>query len=475
MALKDIIKYASIFTFLLNPNISQGADSTQLQINPPLYSTLLPDKQNEISVGPLGKGESLSISGYGVSGAKFEGNTLKVITSQFILPNYTLDIILKPNKSNEETKLTFQTSGYRFVDQKDSDKDGLPDSLEALIGSCPYNKDSDGDGLEDYLEFCKYKTDPTKKDSDGDGIPDSDWEERREFTYTIAAKMMLLEPFDIETMNDQFQDVRKIGGKDKDGYQLIQIIIYPESDPLFVPSTDKKLDRSMRKYLNKTAEMNYSKETKGEIGKLTESQPTNIGKICKILEWLNGTKTVTKHAEFMHVAIKDGKIEVRSPFDDPNYSDEEILEKCFIGEKMYRMKEHGTCGSSSILRGMLLRAVGIPTRVAQSVPLLYDIAGEEISGEITNEKYNKALRVQEGRSDIWNHLYNESYVNHHWMRVDYTADQTALAYKMLFVKIISFGSFQDTDFTDTWKDETWLKRRPYKTLEVDEQFPKHKK
>ena len=43
--------------------------------------------------------------------------------------------------------------------------------------------DSDRDGLSDFQEKHKYFTDPNKADTDRDGILDSDWHERREYTY----------------------------------------------------------------------------------------------------------------------------------------------------------------------------------------------------------------------------------------------------------------------------------------------------
>lgn len=99
------------------------------------------------------------------------------------------------------------------IEQKiDTDGDRLPDVLEAAYGTRIDMRDTDGDGINDYWEAAKYKTDPLKKDSDGDGIPDSDWEERREYTYTIQAVIDLRPPFNVEHMNDFYQDANKMAG-----------------------------------------------------------------------------------------------------------------------------------------------------------------------------------------------------------------------------------------------------------------------
>lgn len=67
----------------------------------------------------------------------------------------------------------------------DNDMDGLPDELESERGM---NTDS--------------------IDTNEDGLPDGDWEERKEYTYSITAKIYLRKPFNINHMNDLWQDAR---------------------------------------------------------------------------------------------------------------------------------------------------------------------------------------------------------------------------------------------------------------------------
>lgn len=57
-------------------------------------------------------------------------------------------------------------------DLEDSDKDGLPDAYENMIGTNPLKADTDGDGLSDYQELYITNTDPLKADTDGNGILD---------------------------------------------------------------------------------------------------------------------------------------------------------------------------------------------------------------------------------------------------------------------------------------------------------------
>jgi hypothetical protein len=56
----------------------------------------------------------------------------------------------------------------------DTDKDGLTDDEERLIGTDPKKADTDGDNVSDGDEVKKYKTNPLKADTDGDGFKDGE-------------------------------------------------------------------------------------------------------------------------------------------------------------------------------------------------------------------------------------------------------------------------------------------------------------
>lgn len=56
----------------------------------------------------------------------------------------------------------------------DQDNDGLPDVVEAKLGTDPKKADSDNDNLSDYQEVMIYSTDPLNPDTDGDGYNDGD-------------------------------------------------------------------------------------------------------------------------------------------------------------------------------------------------------------------------------------------------------------------------------------------------------------
>jgi hypothetical protein len=59
------------------------------------------------------------------------------------------------------------------TDLTDSDGDGLPDSVELVLGTDLNNTDSDFDQLDDYNESVLYLSDPLEVDSNYDGLPDN--------------------------------------------------------------------------------------------------------------------------------------------------------------------------------------------------------------------------------------------------------------------------------------------------------------
>ncbi|AKB25595.1 hypothetical protein MSMTP_2126 [Methanosarcina sp. MTP4] len=58
------------------------------------------------------------------------------------------------------------------TNKTDTDKDGLPDSVEAVLGTDFNNTDSDFDMLDDYNESVFYESDPLEPDSNHDGLSD---------------------------------------------------------------------------------------------------------------------------------------------------------------------------------------------------------------------------------------------------------------------------------------------------------------
>ena len=146
------------------------------------------------------------------------------------LDEYVLTFMTAPSDTMQKRISEFEADRLQ-----DRDQDGLDDDLEAHLGTMCTTPDTDADGLTDYEEYCKYRTNPTLADSDRDGTPDVDWDERREYTYSIRAVLELKPPWNLEAMNDLFQDARLVESNGSN-YQKVEVIVYPHASPVLLPT-----------------------------------------------------------------------------------------------------------------------------------------------------------------------------------------------------------------------------------------------
>jgi hypothetical protein len=362
----------------------------------------------------------------------------------------------------------------------DSDSDGLEDSLEAKLGTDPARADTDGDGLSDYDEYCKYRTDPTKKDSDGDGVPDGDWQERREYAYTVRAICEMRPPNDAALMNDLYQDVRPTGRKARlaDG-TVVEIVLFPFSTPhVFAqPYPRTELPEALRKYVARDLSMNFSDEMQKEIKeRIVSGATTDVEAIEKILAWIaSETHLANDLPELAFFNVVDNRIVWRQSLGSPE-KDQEFLRTNFFGDAMFKSRRHGTCTSTATLRATMLRAAGIPTRLIQNLPLINRYEGDP-------EPLVEALRMRPlAKGYDWgqggggaNHCYNEVFLNNHWIRVDHVINPGPFVGDKLFVKVYSLASWNErTDWrTPRPPEEGWNENRDFRTLEVSDAYPKY--
>jgi outer membrane lipoprotein-sorting protein len=362
-------------------------------------------------------------------------------------------------------------SGDSVQAVQDPDRDGLENRLEAELGTNPSSSDTDGDGLSDYDEYCKYRTDPTKKDSDGDGKPDGDWDERREYTYTIRAICEIRPPSRMEIINDLYQDARPFEKEAtlKDA-RVVEVLIYPFAEAHVYPQPYPKenLDKKLKEYIQPTVSMNYSPETKEQIDNIVEGSATDVAAIEKMLQWLNHETRLVRelpHWEYFHII--DGKIVWHKSLGSPARN-EQFLETNFLGDSMFKNKVHGTCSSTAIIRGTMFRAAGLPTRLIQTLPLMtrYSEDPEPLADRLRMREMAKGYTWGPGSGGA-NHTYNEVFLNNRWVRVDNSIGTGPFVGNKLFVKAWSSADWNNLK-------EEWNNKRCFRALDVSDAHPKYK-
>ena len=353
----------------------------------------------------------------------------------------------------------------------DVDKDGLENRLESELGTNPKSSDTDGDGLSDYDEYCKYRTDPTKKDSDEDGKPDGDWQERREYAYSIRATCEIRPPSSLEMINDLYQDARSVKKKATlSDARVVEVLIFPfaTAHVYAQPFPKDDSDKELREYIQPTASMNFSPEMTEEIEDIVQGAATDVEAIEKMLQWMNSETSLEKrlpHWEYLN--IFDGKIVWHKSFGSPA-RDEQFLETNFLGDSMFKNKVHGTCSSIAISRGAMFRAAGLPTRLIQTLPLMtrYSEDPEPLADQLRMRAMAKGYDWGPGSGGA-NHTYNEVFLNNRWVRVDNSIGTGPFVGDKLFIKAWSAPSWNNLK-------EEWNDKRCFRALHVSDAYPKYK-
>ena len=407
-------------------------------------------------------------------------------------------------KPLKEYVLTFMTAPSGTIQRSisefkagmllDTDKDGLDDGLETEIGTMCTNPDTDADGLTDYEEYCKYRTDPTLADSDGDGTPDAEWNERREYTYSIRAVLELKPPWALKAMNDLFQDARLMeNAVGNSAYDKVEVIVYPYASPALLPTAYpyQLPSEAFAEYIQPTLDLNYSSEMQVDIQRILSQTVHTLDVLAKLQHEIGQMKLTTPlYAPFVYTYKTREKLVVDQTFFESVDREvteseiEEVLAVNYFGDSMFKQKRYGACISRARLFASMLRAAGIPARVTMGVPMIYYYKGtgewkrlitnlnnEEIIGGFSYEKPSAPDEVA-----IVGHSQVEVYLNNHWIRLGYQINEGPLfaGTDKVFIKIIDAADFTEVDFTKTWAPGQWIKERPYKTVELSDQAATYK-
>ncbi len=382
---------------------------------------------------------------------------------------------------------------------------GLPGLALMLAGAASFKDvDTDKDGLSDFHETHKYFTDPGKADSDGDGLKDGDWNERREFAYSVRAVMHIMPPFDLESMNDDYQDLKVL--ERKSDHLKIEVILYPfnavaaalDSNPGWRAETS-----SMQEFLRPGLTTNWDDKMREDLLAALDQDGIDLEKCDdreaaqKVAAWLMQHSKYEDSFTTFAVENKGGKLRV---VPELRGSVEEELKKrgrkldeqwdCEVmGKGMFYTRIHGSCTSSANFLATGLRAAGIPTRQIVCFPVLDASDPEEASlpDKLEHHQVRETLRkyVAQAGSSWSSHTFNEVFVGGRWRRLNYERlgqnilDQGCLG---LMVHVHTFLDLADAGMTP-WgirdgrssKSDVFGHSNPYSCLELNDQFGAHAK
>jgi hypothetical protein len=130
-------------------------------------------------------------------------------------------------------------AGSKIQSLNDDDRDGLLDSVEAMLGTRPDIPDTDGDGLTDGEEVNQYETNPLAPDMDGDGLTDLD--ELR--TYNTDPKRADMDRDGLSDGDEilKHQTNPRKSDTDDDGLMDMEEVVKFNTDPLKADTDDDGL------------------------------------------------------------------------------------------------------------------------------------------------------------------------------------------------------------------------------------------
>jgi hypothetical protein len=318
-------------------------------------------------------------------------------------------------------------------------------------------------------------------------------------TYTITSTLQLVPPFNLADMNDDFQDARVLT-QDQDS-AIVEITYYPLFHPPIGENAHWRAeDATMTECLRSTPTENWDDTMRRDL--LAELRAAGIDPdrltdkrlVEQVSRWAMKRARSTDAFAIWTVYFPDGKPTVfpalRDKFDkerrDPAWTDEQMIGQEVLGRSMFYEKVHGACTSSSIYLTTIFRALGIPTRIVICIPPFDPNDGgqaELFYGAVHHHGVRQTVRTAlDGVRGFVDHMFNEVYIDHHWVRLNYTNLGQPIVdahYFGLLTHIATCANLSQVPLTQTWGMRFFKypggqprlsSLNPYRLLLVHDQF-----
>jgi transglutaminase-like putative cysteine protease len=323
---------------------------------------------------------------------------------------------------------------------------------------------------------------------------------RKEDTYTITSVIQVLRPVNPADMNDDFQDARVLA-QDKDSY-TVEVTYYPLCRPAVGEDPDwRKDDAGMTEYLRPTPTENWDETMRRDLvaelrqDGIDPDRLTDKQLVEQVSRWAEKRAHLTQAFGIWAVNYPDGKPAVYPPLreafeerkPDKTWTDQQMFDQELLGRSMFYNKVHGSCTSYSVYVATLLRALGIPTRIIFCIPP-FDPNDDAQAGMFYANVHHNQVRetvraALDGLDGFANHVFNEVYVGHRWVRLNYgTLGQPVLDrnYFGLLTHTYTCSSLSRAPLPETW-GMRWFKYpadgqpklssiNPYRLISVQDHF-----
>src|SRR5262249_52361088 len=190
-------------------------------------------------------------------------------------------------------------------------------------------------------------------------------------------------PYNLKTLNDDYQDVRVLA--EKDGYVELEVVVYPfNSNAQAIQGNPnwKKDYAGMKEYLAPGVTTNWDEAMRKDLLRELAADGIHPDKLTdkevveQVSRWLfNRSKYRYMFCTF-YVGFPDGKPQVLPGLDqaferekgDPTWTVQQQLDHELFGKRMFAHKTYATCPSTAVYQATVFRALGLPTRMILCIP-----------------------------------------------------------------------------------------------------------
>jgi hypothetical protein len=367
------------------------------------------------------------------------------------------------------------------------------------------DSDTDGDGLSDFHESHKYQSDPKRKDT-ADGVSDGDPRQRREFAYSVRAVIRVMPPYNLQALNDDYQDVRVVAVNKE--FVELEAVVYPlntNADAIQGNSNWKNDYAGMKEYLDPGITTNWDEAMRQDLLRelakdgIDPNKLTDKEVVEQVSRWLFRRSNYRYMFCTFYVDFADGKPRVLPGLEqaferekgDPKWTVSEEFQHELFGKEMFARKSYGTCTSTAVYQTTVLRALGIPTRMILCIPLADGSDAnqvEKIDRGLTHHRVRQdaCLGALSGGTGFASHTFCEAFVGGRWRRLNSTTlGQNVLErnYLGLMIKVHTFNDLSEANLAATWgtryakglRDDVFKHSNPYCLVEASDHFGKYAK
>lgn len=313
-----------------------------------------------------------------------------------------------------------------------------------------------------------------------------------------------MRPVSVAALNDDYQDARVL--RETDRYVELEVVAYPlntNADDIPANPSWKRDYAGMTEFLKPGVTTNWDEKMQQDLlaelrasgidpDKLTDKEVVervsrwyfargrSVNCFCTNFVYFPGGKPTIYPG--LEAAFRRNK-------GDREVTDAEQFAREFLGRDMFYKKTFGSCTSSAVGQATVLRALGIPTRIVGTIPLVDASDPEQVKlveNSLTHHRVRSTILtgLAGAGNSYANHTYLEVFVGGRWRRLNYSKlGQNILdpGYFGLMIHVQTYRDLSEADLAPTRgkryapgeRDDTFRHSNPYRTVALDDHFGRY--